>query len=131
MDPNLFYLNWDILFEVFMTIIFLSFVIERALSLLFETEWYIKKLKKKIIKEAIAFVVSMWVCYWVDFDALSILFSKDKVHILGFAITGAIVAGGSKASIALFKDFWKIKSNADKRESITELETSKSSKGVK
>ena len=115
MDPNLFYLNWDLLFEVLMTIIFLSFVIERALALLFETEWYINRAKKRNLKELIAFLVSAYVCYWIDFDALSIVFSREKMSLPGFVVTGAIVAGGSKASIALFKDLWKVKSNAVRR----------------
>lgn len=114
MDPGLFYLNWDLLFEVFITIIFLSFVIERALALLFESKVYINTLGGKGLKELISFLLSVGVCYWVDFDALSILFSRETMHFLGFAITGAIIAGGSKASIALFKNFWKVMSDAEK-----------------
>ena len=115
MDPNLFYLNWDLLFEVFMTLIFLSFVIERALALFFESNFYVNRFSGKGFKPLIAFIVSFGICLWVQFDALSILFSRDKTHIIGYIITAAIIAGGSKASIALFKDFWKVMSDAERQ----------------
>ncbi len=114
MDPNLFYLNWDLLFEVFITIIFLSFVIERALALIFESKLYINTLGGKGLKELLALLLSFGVCFWMEFDAMSILFQRDKTHMLGYALTAAIVAGGSKASIALFKNFWKVMSDAEK-----------------
>jgi len=115
MDPNLFYLNWDILFEVFMTIIFLSFVIERGLALFFESNFYVNRFAGKGYKPLIAYAVSFGIISWLKFDSLSILFQRDSTHIIGYLITAAIVAGGSKASIALFRDFWKIASDAEKQ----------------
>ncbi len=115
MDPNLFYLNWDLLFQVFMTIIILSFVIERALSLVFESKFYVKTLSGKGFKPLFAFLVSFGVSFWVKFDALSILFARDKMHLIGYVITAAIIAGGSKASIALFKNLWNVMSDAERK----------------
>ena len=40
MDPNLFYLNYERLFEVLVTIVIFSFFIERALSVVFESRWF-------------------------------------------------------------------------------------------
>jgi hypothetical protein len=39
MDPNLFHIDLERLFEVLMAIVVLSFFVERALSLLFGHRW--------------------------------------------------------------------------------------------
>jgi hypothetical protein len=41
MDPNLYHLDWERTLEVLATIIVLAFVVERALSLLFENRWWL------------------------------------------------------------------------------------------
>jgi len=115
MDPNLFYLNWDLLFEVLISIIFLSFIVERALAWLFESQFYINRLGGRGLKEIIAFALSVGVCYFVDFDALSILFQRNETHLFGLFITGAVVSGGSKASIKLFKEVWDSMSDAERK----------------
>ena len=43
MDPNLFYLDWERTFEALVGIIVLSFFIERTLSLVFESTWWIRQ----------------------------------------------------------------------------------------
>jgi hypothetical protein len=148
MDPNLFYLNLERLTEVIIAIIFLSMIVERALAQLFETRLFIEKTesgkivaqmikdpekfpkgllkqkKKKGLKESIALVASIGVCWLIHFDALTISFaSNDHTTIYGYIITGLIVAGGSKASIKLFKDWIGIMSRAQR-----DLEDIKNSK---
>ena len=63
MDPNLFYLNYERLFEVLVTIVIFSFFIERALSVVFESRWFIKMYeankKRKGLKEFFALAVSI------------------------------------------------------------------------
>lgn len=136
MDPNLFHLDYERLLEVLVTIVVLSFLIERALSVIFESrpfiEWNegikleegkVKPLeeetsprKKKGVKELIALVVTVSTCFVVDFDALTIILaSNDHVTNYGTVLTGAIIAGGSKASIALFKDVMNFMSNAERQ----------------
>ncbi len=117
MDPNLFHIDYERLMEVLITIVILSFFIERALSVFFESGIFIKKTKgKKGVKETISVVVSIAVCWAWDFDALTIiLVSSDHMTYGGIIITGAIVAGGSKASIALFRDVMGFMSNAEKK----------------
>ena len=83
-------------------------------DLVFESKLYINTLGGKDLKPLIALLVSFGVCSWVKFDAMSVLFVRDKMHVLGYFLTAAIVAGGSKASIALFKNFWKVMSDAEK-----------------
>ncbi len=112
MDPNLFHLNGERLIEVFFAIVILAFILERALAVLFEHRSFVKRAKGKGLKEIIAFVVAALICWYWEFDALSILFPKEHVTIYGELITAAVIAGGSKASIKLFRDVIGAKSTA-------------------
>ena len=114
MDPNLFYLNWERLGEVLVAISVFAIFLERALSLLFESRFFIKRFKERSIKEIIAFVCGVIICWIWKFDALSFVFPPEKTSIVGYVITGAIIAGGSKGSLILFRDFLKVKSTAQK-----------------
>jgi len=140
MSPDLFHVDYSRLLEVLITIVFFSFVIERALSILFESRPFIKRVDgiefKEIIdsetneiktihkstgktiggfRELLSFIVSVIVCYCWSFDALTIVLqTSDKMTLGGIILTGAIVAGGSKASIALFKDLLGFMSSAEK-----------------
>ena len=89
-----------------------AFLLERALALLFETRVFIKHAQGKSLKELIAFVGGVLVCWYWDFDAFSMIFLKENVTILGVVLTGGIVAGGSKASVKLFRDVLRFKSTA-------------------
>ena len=130
MDPNLYHLDWERLFEILITIVIMAFLLERALSLLFESRVFINHAQGKSFKELIAFVVAALVCWFWDFDALSMIFLKSKVTIYGAVITGAIVAGGSKASIKLFRDILAFKSTAEAaRQAAEEEEEEKNQKG--
>jgi len=111
-DPSLFRIDWEVLAEVLAAIVVLSFFIERALSLLFEHRFFVKGLAQKGLKEPIAFVVSLLVVRYWNFDALAILFKSDTATWWGYIITAAIIAGGSKASIKLFHDVMGTKSTA-------------------
>lgn len=113
MDPNLFFVDWERLFEVLVMIVVLSFFVERPLAPLFESQFYIKCCRGKSLKEVIAFVLGALVCWYWDFDAFSVLLTRDKVTILGAVLTGAIIAGGSKASIKLFRDVLKFRSTSE------------------
>ncbi|MCB9065472.1 MAG: hypothetical protein H6551_10070 [Chitinophagales bacterium] len=140
MDPNLFHIDYDRLLEILITIVVFSFFIERALSVVFESRFFIDrteakpeqpevrddngniieeakpaKEKKKGVKELIAIIVSIAFCYYWQFDAITILLaSNDTVTLPGMILTAAIIAGGSKASVALFKDLLGFMSSAEK-----------------
>jgi hypothetical protein len=114
MDPNLFYLNWERLGEVLVAISVFAIFLERALSLLFESRFFIRRFKEKSLKELIAFICGVIICWIWKFDALSFVFPLEKTTIVGYIITGAIIAGGSKGSLILFRDFLKVKSTAQK-----------------
>ncbi|HJX70680.1 MAG TPA: hypothetical protein VJ346_01975 [Bacteroidales bacterium] len=114
MDPSLFHLNWLRLLEVLVTISVFAIFLERALSILFESRFFIRRFKGKSIKEIIAFICGVTICWIWKFDALSLIFLVEKTLIVGYIVSGAIIAGGSKGSLILFRDFLKVKSLAQK-----------------
>lgn len=112
MDPNLFHLDWERLFEVLITIIVVAILLERALSLVFEHKLYLKKLNNLGLKEIITFGLASLVCIIWQFDAISMILVSDKTTIVGELISAAIISGGSKGSVKLFRDILNIKSTA-------------------
>ncbi len=113
MDPNLFHQDWERVVEVLATVVVLAFLLERALALLFETHFFIKHAGGKSLKEPIALVLGVAVCAIWHFDAISMILLTDKTTFLGAAVTGATVAGGSKASVKLFRDVLGFMSSAE------------------
>ena len=123
MSPQ-FALDSERLFNVLVVIVIASFFIERALALVFENKWLVDRLSNRGLKEPIAFAVSFVVCRHWGFDALSVLFGKGGSQVWGQIVTGAIIAGGSKASLALFHNVIGAMSNAEaERQSIRSAQT--------
>lgn len=112
MDPNLFHLDWERTFEVLATIVVLSLLVERALAPLFEHRAFIKKFGEMGVKEPVAFLVALAVCLYWDFDAVSMIVLREKTSPFGTVVTAAVIAGGSKGSIKLFRDVLGFKSSA-------------------
>ena len=132
-----FAIDYNLLFEVLVVIVILSFFIERSLSVIFESSFFIKwydpeglpvdepvaenqqsktpSKKKKGIKEFISIAVSIGAAAFWKFDAITILLkSHNEGQNFGYIITGMVIAGGSKASIKLFKDTMGFMSSAEK-----------------
>ncbi len=114
MDPNLFHADMNRVTEVLLVVILLALMLERALSLVFEHRWFVQKFDQTGIKEVIAFAVSAVVCVLWNFDAISMVILSEKTTLLGELITAGIIAGGSKGSIKLFRDWLGIGSSASK-----------------
>ena len=140
MDPNLFHIDWERTIEALVGIIVLAFLVERALAIVFESRWYLRlfeDLKDKEspgtvapsdsdppalrevgrrypVKEGAAFLLAVAICFVWDFDAVSVLLLREHTHEVGKLITAGVVAGGSKASIALFHDLMRVRSGAAK-----------------
>lgn len=132
MDPYIFEfaIDYNLLTEVLITIVIFSFFIERALSPIFESAPFIKWYdpagetesgtestgsKKRGVKEIIAIAVSITAVVFWNFDAITILLkSYNEPQVFGYVVTGLIIAGGSKASIKLFKDTLGFMSSAEK-----------------
>ena len=104
MDPLLFGIHGDVVAEVLGTLVVLSLFVERALAPLFEWRVFLARAKDKGWKEPIALAAAVLVVYVYGFDALAVTFSRESNSALGYVITAAIVAGGSKGSIKLFRD---------------------------
>lgn len=112
MDPNLFHLDWDRTGEALVLIIILAFVIERALAVIFESKIWLTRFDRPGLKEIIAAIVSIWVCFRWQFDAVGMIILTEKTTPPGFILTGLVIAGGSKGSIKLFQDVLGMKSTA-------------------
>lgn len=99
--------------EVLTAIVVLSFLVERALAVLFENRWFVEKFASRGIKEPISVLVAFAICRSWDFDAISIILTSDHTRAWGHLVTPGIIAGGSKASLKLFHDVLDIRSTAD------------------
>lgn len=111
-DPNLFHLDWDRVAEVLAAIVVLSFILERALAVLFESRFFIERFDGAGIKEWIAAGVCIAVCVYWKFDAVSMIVLTDHTNLFGEIVSGAVIAGGSKASLKLFHDVLDVRSSA-------------------
>ncbi len=111
-DPNLFHVDWDQLLEVMAAVVVLSFVVERGLALIFEHRLYVARFKGAGLKAPIAFGVALLICISWDFDLVSVLLKSDAVGFVGMVLTAGVIAGGSKASIKLFRDLMDVQSDA-------------------
>lgn len=112
MDPNLFHLDWERVLEVLAAIVVLAFLLERALAVVFESRlWVNSRMDRSVGKEAIALLLGGGICYVWKFDAVSMVILSDKTTLFGEILTGAVIAGGSKASIRLFRDWMQVGSS--------------------
>jgi hypothetical protein len=118
MDPNLFHLDWERLFEVLATIVVLAFVLERGLAIVFEHRLYIDHLQGKGFKEVIALALALFVCWNWKFDALSMILLREQTTFLGVLITAGVIAGGSKGAVKLFRDLLDWKSSHYRRAEV-------------
>ena len=114
MDPNLFQLDYKRLGEVLTAITVLAFFLERALAILFEHRLFATRFGGSGLKAPIAFIVPLGICRRWHFDAVSITILADQTNFFGYAITAAVIAGGSKASVKLFHDVFNTMSDAER-----------------
>lgn len=115
MDPLLFGINSDVVFEALSAIVLLALIIERGLSIVFGHRLYVDYLAESGWKEPIAFLVSWGVVAHIGFDAIAIIFSKEENSLIGYLVTAGVIAGGSKGSIALFATWLDWRSSAEKK----------------
>ena len=113
MTLELFSIDLTRVADALLGITLLSFFIERALALPFESCWLVRRISKKGVKEPISFAVAFLVVRFWDFDAISLIFAKERTELWGHLLTAAIVAGGSKASVKLFHDVMGVMSSAE------------------
>ena len=104
METDLTTFDWNRTFEALVAIVILAFFIERALALLFEWRHFATRFGTTGLKEPIAFAVALLVTWQWSFDALSMVVVDGEPTFLGEFITAGVIAGGSKASLKLFRD---------------------------
>ena len=112
MDPNLFHLDWERLWEVVVAIAVMAVLLERALSLVFEHRVFIERFGGKGVKEFIAYGLALGMAWYWDFDAVSMIILKAETTVPGYLITTGVIAGGSKGSMKVFQDLMNIQSTA-------------------
>ena len=103
----------ETLFQLFV----LSVVIERSLSVIFESYWYNKYLQPLRIKEVIAFIISYVCILYSKIDIVAIATSNETLTWIGLIITALAVSGGSKISLAIFRDLLNVR-NKDRNAPI-------------
>ena len=117
-SPDLFAMQWDVVFEALALVIVIAFFLERVLALLFESHSYTRfrmqqrKKGRNSFKEIIALVASLAICLAYQIDFLAIILSYSQSSFIGIVLTAMLVAGGSKASLKLFRDVLNIRSSS-------------------
>jgi len=96
--------NTSAILDSLMLVTIFAIILERSLALVFEQKRISRVLKGKGLKEIIAFFVCFAVCKLWEIDVISSIMSLPEGKTLGFILTAAAIAGGSKASIKLFQD---------------------------
>lgn len=126
-------MSFDTFTQVMLLLIFASFVVERSLAVVYETDVYISRFgDKKYLKPTIAILYAAAFVWIADINLVELInlgakkaptgigyhwdtLSTDVKNILIIVVTGVFVAGGSKASLKLFRDVLNIKSSAEAR----------------
>jgi hypothetical protein len=112
-DPNFIHLDWERAVDAIALVALVGIVVERALSLVFESRWFIERVDRDGVKEAAALAFSVATCTFWNLDVVSmIVLTKPQTQLWGYLITGAVVAGGSKGSQKLFQDLLDLQSSA-------------------
>jgi hypothetical protein len=111
-DPNLFHLDWERTFEVLSGIVLAAFLIERFLSIFFENRALLPVFAGGGLKELTSFAAAFALCRYTHFDAVSMIFLQSSTGVPGEILTAGVVAGGSKASVKLFRDVLQFRSSA-------------------
>ena len=121
-------MTFDAFSNSLMLLILSSFIVERSLAVIFETRFYIQRYgTNKAIKPVAAIVFAIVYVVAFDINISDVMrqsdggiaqtgysWSGDIMHIIQNAViilvSAIFIAGGSKASLKLFRDVWKIKS---------------------
>lgn len=98
-------------FAAILKVVILSLFIERFLALFFEHRWIMARIEARGLKEFIALFVSILACWWWDISALASMTGTIKSTLWpDYILTAAVVAGGSKVSVKLFRDYLGVRS---------------------
>jgi hypothetical protein len=104
---------WEMTIAAVVQVAIIALLMERALAIIFEHPWFVKRLQGRGIKEILAVGVAWSVCTTWDLDVFRSVLAHAHHHRLGTILTALTVAGGSKVSQTLF-ELWGIRSTAAK-----------------
>ena len=113
LNPLYFRLDCALVGEVFGALLFLSFAIERSLSVLFESRIY-DRLHGSGLKPVVAVALSLVICWRLHFDLFAIVFHQDGVSGIGTFVTALAIAGGSKGVMAFMRQVLHIPDYRDR-----------------
>ena len=102
---------WEMTIAAVVQVAIIALLMERALAIIFEHPWFVKRLQGRGIKEIIAVGVAWSVCTTWGLDVFGAVLGHVHHHRLGTILTALTVAGGSKVSQTLF-ELWGIRSSA-------------------
>ena len=107
-----FALDYEKLAQVVAVLLFLAFVVERSLAIVFEHPLY-AKLHGKGLKPVLCIVVAFIICKSVGFDMLAATFQQEEATKFGYLMTSMVIAGGTKGVMKFTHDVLKIPNYAD------------------
>lgn len=131
--------SFDDIIKALTIVVLLSFVVERVLALIFEwdawarfekwwDEWLTARNQGPFrLKEPIAATLSIWICTYMKFDLLALIFHERSKEphgdFLGMIVTALVVAGGSKGAIKLLQDTLGVRPPATTPQTFTQSMT--------
>ncbi len=107
--------NGNEVFTILWIIVVLSFMVERALAVLFEHRLWLRletQFQLKGLKELVAVLLTYQLGARTGFDALALMFHQPSV-LQTRLVTALIIAGGSKGAVKLMQDVLGIKKPPD------------------
>lgn len=107
-----------------LTLVVLSFLLERALALIFDHEWFRLIPNNNRYKPIIAFAAAWLVCWYYSFDVLAALLEPEGITWLGILITAGILSGGSAVVVQLVQQIWGFsRENREAKKELFRLKT--------
>jgi hypothetical protein len=116
-------IQWGQYLNTLLYLIVCAFLLERALAVIFETQFYIDTFANwQDAKPSVAIVFAIIFAAVLDVNLYSLLdvgksseydWSNERDWFV-LLFSGLFLAGGSKPSIKLFKDLWNIQSSAER-----------------
>ena len=107
-----FTMDYDKLAQVVAALLFLAFVVERSLAIVFEHPLY-ERIHGKGLKPVLCIVVAFIICKSVGFDMLAATFHQEEVSKFGYLMTSMVIAGGTKGVMKFTHDVLKIPNYTD------------------
>ena len=116
-------MQWSHFDDALLYLILCSFVVERALAVLYETEFYIRNFSYyENVKPGFAIIFATIFAGFLDVNLYELLSDgksasydwSDPRNLVVVTFTGLFLAGGSKPSMKLFRDVMGIQSSAEK-----------------